>query len=88
MADCEVEDSGMPASGSCSGPGKPPCGRSRPLKPSGDDWREASVGLAVEEEAIAPKPAAAVEFTLKGTEVTAVWLDKMCANGELDRDAS
>lgn len=78
----------MPASGSCSGPGKAVCGGSRPLNPSGDDWSEALVGLVVEEGALAPKSTAAVEFTIKGTEATAACLDKMCANGEPGRDTS
>lgn len=37
---------------------------------------------------LAPKPAAAVEFIIKGTEVTAACLERRCANGEAGRDAS
>lgn len=78
----------MPASGSCSGPGKAVCGGSRPLNPSGDDWSEALVGLVVEEGALAPKSAAAVEFTIKRTEAAAGCLVEMCENGEPGRDTS
>lgn len=88
MADWVVGNSGIPASGSCSGAGKAVGGRSRPLNPSGDDWRDALVGLVVEEGALAPKPAAADEFTIKGTEVVAGRFEAMWANGEAGREAS
>lgn len=40
------------------------------------------------EGVLAPRPAAAVEFIVKGTEVTAGCLGRRCANGEAGRDAS
>lgn len=75
------------ASGSCSGPGEDVCGGSRPLNPSGDDWRDAFVGLVVEEGMLALVLGADAVVTVEETDVMTCCLGGERADGEEEREA-